>query len=108
MHQSMLSQPMDGKSNEEIIETRNRAMAFLEKAGYEVIDTFFTDEWYSKEQLLDRGVVNIPLCFLAKSLEKMSLCDTVYFCKGWETARGCKIEHAVATSYGLNILYESN
>ena len=30
----------------------------------------------------------------------MSECDTVYFCKGWENARGCKIEHEVAKSYG--------
>lgn len=53
-----------------------------------------------------RGVVQIPLCFLAKSLENMSLCHTVYFCKGWENARGCKIEHEAAVAYGLDIIYE--
>lgn len=29
-----------------------------------------------------------------------------YFCKGWEDARGCKIEHDAATAYGLEVLYE--
>ena len=52
------------------------------------------------------GVVQIPVRFLAKSLEKMSLCDAVYFCKGWEQARGCRIEHEVAVAYGLNVIYE--
>ena len=54
----------------------------------------------------ERGVVQIPLCFLAKSLENMSLCHAAYFCKGWENARGCKIEHAAAVAYGLEIIYE--
>lgn len=53
-----------------------------------------------------RGVVQIPLCFLAKSLENMSMCHAAYFCKGWENARGCKIEHDAAVAYGLEIIYE--
>ena len=65
---AMLSQPMRGKTNEEIIETRNRAIKALEAAGYEVVNTPFTDEWYSKEKMEERGVVQIPVCFLAKSI----------------------------------------
>ena len=26
--------------------------------------------------------------------------------KGWENARGCKIEHDAAVAYGLDIIYE--
>ena len=54
----------------------------------------------------ERGVENIPLCFLAKSLENMSKCHVVYFCKGWEKARGCKLEHDVSQAYGVKIIYE--
>ncbi len=36
----------------------------------------------------------------------MAHCNVVYFAKGWENARGCKIEHEVALQYGLDILYE--
>ena len=32
--------------------------------------------------------------------------QTAYFCKGWENARGCKIEHEAAKAYGLEIIYE--
>ena len=105
MRKAMLSQPMAGKTDQEIIVTRERAVQELMKRGYQVVNTLFTDEWYSKEAMEKRGVVQIPLCFLAKSLENMSLCHAAYFCKGWEQARGCRIEHA-AVAYGLDIIYE--
>ena len=103
---AMLSQPMAGKTEQEITDTRNRAIAALKARGYEVVNTLFTDEWYSKEKMQERGVVQIPLCFLAKSLENMSLCHAAYFCRGWENARGCRIEHDAANAYGLEIIYE--
>lgn len=105
---AMISQPMGGKSENEIVETRNRLIEVLEKKGYEVVNTLFTDEWYSHESMEERGVVQIPLCFLAKSLENMSKCHAVIFAEGWESARGCKIEHDAALAYGLEILYEKD
>lgn len=106
MHKAMLSQPMGGKTQEEIVETRERAIRALQDRGCKVVNTLFTDGWYSKEYMEARGVVQIPLCFLAKSLENMSLCHAAYFCRGWEQARGCRIEHEAAKSYGLEIIYE--
>lgn len=106
MKKAMLSQPMAGKTEEEIIATRERAIKFLASNGYEVINTLFTDEWYSKEQMMERGVVQFPLCFLAKSLESMSLCHAVFFCKGYDKARGCIIEFDAAVAYGLEIICE--
>jgi len=103
---AMLSQPMARKTDEEIIATREKAIKVLKSKGYELVNTLFTDEWYNKENMEQRGVVQIPLCFLAKSLDHMSLCDAVYFCKGWENARGCRIEHEAAKAYGLEIIYE--
>ena len=103
---AMLSQPMAGKTDEEIKEARDRAIQVLEKKGYDVVNTLFTDEWYSKEAMEQRGVVQIPLCFLAKSLENMSKCHAAYFCKGWRQARGCRIEHEAALAYGLEVIYE--
>lgn len=106
MKKAMLSQPMANKTEQEIVETRERAIKVLEEKGFQIVNTLFTDEWYSREQMEKRGVVQIPLCFLAKSLENMSLCHAAYFCKGWENARGCKIEHEAAKEYGLEIIYE--
>ena len=103
---AMLSQPMAGKTDAEIIATREKAINALKEKGYEIVKPLFTDEWYSKEKMEERGVVQIPLCFLAKSLENMSLCHAAYFCKGWENARGCRLEHDAAVAYGLDVIYE--
>ncbi len=105
---AMLSQPMVGKTDEEIKATREKAIAALKEKGYEIVNTLFTNKWYSNEKMEERGVVQIPLCFLAKSLTNMSLCHAAYFCKGWENARGCRIEHEAAVAYGLTIFYEED
>lgn len=106
MKKAMLSQPMAGKTDEEIAAAREKAIKTLEEKGYEIVNTLFTDEWYSKESMKQRGVETIPLCFLAKSLENMSKCHVAYFCRGWKNARGCKLEHDAAVAYGMEILYE--
>lgn len=105
MMKAMISQPMAGKTDGEIAATREKAMADLEAMGYEVVNTLFTDEWYGDETMRERGVVQVPLCYLAKSLENMSLCHAAYFVKGWEKARGCRIEHDAALAYGLEVIY---
>lgn len=106
MAKAMISQPMAGKTEKEIVETRENAITFLKERGYDIVNTLFTDDWYSDKAMQERGVVQIPLCFLAKSLENMSKCHVAYFCKEWQTARGCRIEHEAAKAYGIAIIYE--
>lgn len=48
---AMISQPMAGKTDEEITETRDRAYAKLREMGYEFVNTLFTDEWYSDDAM---------------------------------------------------------
>ncbi len=67
---AMLSQPMAGKTEEEIREARERAISVLEAKGYEIVNTLFTDEWYSQESMKERGVVQIPLCFFGEVSRK--------------------------------------
>ena len=102
---AMISQPMNGLTDEEIEKTRDKAIEHLERLGYKVVNTLFTDDLYSKSAMRAMGVENIPLFFLAKSLEKMSLCDVAYFCDGWEDDRGCRVEHDAAEEYELDIIY---
>lgn len=102
---AMISQPMAGKTNDEIVEVRDKAIAVLEGMGYEVVNTLFTDE--DMEGCGDMKIpLHIPVHYLAMSLKSMSLCNAVYFCKGWEDARGCRIEHDTAVAYGLEVMYE--
>lgn len=102
----MISQPMAGLTNEQIIEAKNKFLDYVKAEGLEEVNTFFTDQFMQSDAMSERGVVQIPVAFLAKSIDHMSLCHAVYFAKGWESARGCKIEHEIATQYGLEIVYE--
>ena len=102
----MISQPMAGKLMEEILAVRSKAVRELKSMGYEVVNTLFDAEWERQQNMEEKGVEKIPLYFLAKSLEKMSLCDAVYFCEGWRKTRGCYFEHEAAVAYGVERIYE--
>lgn len=94
-----ISQPMRGKTDEEILEERRRAIWMAKRemgVEPEVIDSFFQSA----------PVDARPLWYLGKSLELMSEADAVYFVKGWEEARGCKIEHECAIKYGITVIGE--
>lgn len=103
---AMISQPMIGKTQAEIECARNEAIKFLNKLGYEVENTYFGNAIHDKELMKEKGITSMSLYFLSKSLESMSKCEAVYFCSGWEGARGCRCEHGIAQAYGLKRLYE--
>ena len=108
MKRAMISQPMAGRTEEEILAVRAQAIADLDERGCLAVNTFFDGAWYCDDNLKTLGVAQNPLYFLAKSLEAMATCHAVYFCKGWENARGCRIEHMAAKAYGLEIMYEED
>lgn len=102
----LISQPMAGKTQQEIIKPRERAIRTLRESGYEIIDSLLPSRLQNGFMKRSSKVINVPLYYLAESLELMSCCDTVYFCDGWEQARGCCVEHEAARRYGLKIIYE--
>ena len=104
MKKAMISQPMRNKTEEEITTTRKRAVERLVNLGYEVVDTYFSDEWLNKQD--EKEIANLSLYFLAKSLKEMAKCDAVYFCRDWEQARGCRLEEQAALEYGVETIYE--
>lgn len=99
MKKVFISQPMKGKTNEEIKAERTKAINFIkEKFGedIEIIDSFFEGAPTDAK----------PLWFLGKSLELLSTADVAYFCTGWEIARGCRIEFRCAKEYGISYICE--
>lgn len=97
MKKLFISQPMNGKTDEEILKEREKAIKQVEellKEPVEVIDSFFQNAPAEAR----------PLWFLGKSLELLSTADVVYFAKGWQEARGCKIEHECAVQYNITII----
>ena len=99
MTKIFISQPMNGKTNEEIKNKRNYIIDRLrENECVEIIDSFFKDAPHDAK----------PLWYLGESIKLMSEADVVLFCDGWQTARGCQIEHDCALEYGIGTMYEED
>ena len=96
----MISQPMSGLSLSEIAHQRDKIEMKLESLGHEVVNSYFKE--FNEENRCD--LAHVPVYYLGKSLQKMAECDAVYFAEGWELARGCVIERAVAENYGFIIM----
>lgn len=97
MKKLFISQPMNGKTDEEILKERKIAIRKAKEiAGedVEVIDTFYTDFTPDAK----------PLEYLARSIKDLASANIAYFAKGWEEKRGCKIEYECATQYGIKTI----
>lgn len=91
-----ISQPMKDLSEEEIKADRKRAIEKVKNIygdDVEIIDSY--NNKYQK-----------PLVCLAKSIELLAAADIAYFCKGWNKARGCRIEYMCANDYGIGAYFE--
>ena len=100
MKKVYISIPMTNKTKEEIIQEINKRKECLEELGFEVISSFIENNGTYPDKKHNE------IQFLGYSLIEMSDCDIAYFCRGWEFARGCKVEYETATKYGLQIITE--
>ena len=90
----MISQPMRGKTEKEIKDEREELVKKLQEEGHEVLETVFEDfDCYAS-----------PIAYLARSIEFLDKADAVVFMKGWQEARGCRIEHQIAIDYGKFVM----
>lgn len=94
----MISQPMRGKTNEQIREERAELVSRLQEEGNEVIDTVFENAPEDED---------IAIYMLSQPIRYIGKVDGIVFMKGWEKARGCKIEHEVAVEYGKQVFYNN-
>lgn len=95
MKKLFISQPMRGKSDEEILKEREIAIVKAREVvgeDVEVLDTFFTDFPADAK----------PLQYLAESIGFLAKADVAYFAPEWNSTRGCKIEHECAVEYGID------
>lgn len=97
MKKVFISQPMAGKSEEEIVSER---VILIEKAKahfgeVDVIDSYIPEAPKSKNEALYK---------LGKSLCMLAEADVAVFAKGWDKARGCRIENQAAIDYGIDVI----
>lgn len=101
MKKLFISQPMKGRSDEEIINDRCACIKYAQEMlgeDVEVIDSFFQGAPADAK----------PLWYLGESLKLLAQADVAYFAAGWVDARGCKIEHTCAAEYGIQIIEANN
>ena len=102
MKKLFISQPMKGLTDEEILKAREKIRVKAENVigkPVELIDSFIKEY---------PGEINksVPVYYLGKSIQLLSQADIAYFGGDWRNARGCLIEHEVATQYGIKIIEE--
>lgn len=101
MKKLFVSQPMRGRSDDEILAERNRIIVKSQQIVGEAVDplpSFF--ETFD----VGRGE-NTPVRFLANSIAMLADAEVAAFAPGWEEARGCRIEHQVCIDYGIDTVY---
>ena len=106
-----ISQPMTGKSEEEILATRQKEIEKIHQLfdadGVEIniIASYIDDATrkHFKEHVSDD--INWDIFWLSQSLERLAMADIIWLCDGWEYSNGCNIELECATRYGVGIMY---
>lgn len=104
MKKIFISQPMNGKTNEEIFIERQKVIEAVNNDFREeiiILDSFFVFDIFPDEP---EKIRNHGLFYLGKALEILSHADVAYFAPGWEDARGCRIEHECAKAYGIDCI----
>lgn len=108
-----VSMPMNGLSAEEIKENTKKykrkaiaaARKYLEKHDVAKMPTFHVADSYFGDPV-PGFIKSQGLYCLGWSFQVLSGCDLAYFVPGWETARGCKMEHDAALAYGIPVYEE--
>ena len=106
-----ISQPMTGKSEEEILATRQKEIdkihQLFDADGVEIniIASYIDDATrkHFKEHVSDD--INWDIFWLSQSLERLAMADMIWLCEGWEYSKGCNVELECAIQYGLCIVY---
>lgn len=99
MKRVFISQPVNGKSDEEINKTRMEiGKKLIDLLGDDLV---VIDSWINDDA---PAGTNPGVWYLGKSLEKLAKADYIYMADGWKDYRGCVIEHEVAMQYGISII----
>lgn len=94
-----ISQPMNGKTDEEIKADRRKCEAWLAKTfgPATVIDSFIIED-------PPKDCKNIPAWYLGESIRKLARADVLVLWGDWTNARGCLLEREVAIKYGIPVI----
>lgn len=68
----------------------------IKSLGHEPVNPFDTPlappEWAEQQKYA---------YYMGRDIEKLLLCDAVYFCEGWHESKGCLVESYIAETYRI-------
>lgn len=102
---AIISQPMKGVDPDKVKLQREKAETAVRAAGYEPIDNVYEEDF---KYDVNNDVVNPALWHMGLALMRLSKAHMIYMCDGWDTTRGCTLEHQAALAFGVDIMYETN
>lgn len=92
-----ISQPFSGRTEDEIFDERAR---ILDK-----VETIYNEEFLVIDQYHQTAPEGAGrFYFLSQDILIMDKADLIVFGPNWESAKGCRVEHELATAYGLNMI----
>lgn len=97
MKKIFISQPFHGRTEEEIFTERQNLLYILKKNYNEEIEVI--DQYH---QIKPEGAGS--LYYISQDILMMEKADIIVFAPYWNLSRGCRIEHMIATEYGMTIL----
>ena len=106
-----ISQPMTGKSEGEILATRQKEIdkihQLFDADGVEIniIDSYIDDATRKPFEEHVTDDINWDIYWLSHSVGRLAMADMIWLCDGWEYSNGCNIELECATRYGVGIMY---
>lgn len=111
-----ISQPMNGRTNEEIMTARTCAIDDIRnKIGddFELLNNIFDDyptdaDGNCTDDTKIAAPEYIPIKYLAKSIDVLAEANIVYFTWDYYIARGCRVEHEVARRYGKVVVVQDD
>lgn len=95
-----ISIPISGHALEEQRAKAERFAKDIDAIGHDAINPFDVPE---PPACLDERVKYAY--YMGEDVKELLMCDAVYFSRGWEQSKGCRLEHAAAEIYGLKIYY---
>lgn len=94
-----ISQPMNGRKDQDIKIERAEIVDKFNKMDIEVVDSYIKKD-------APKHIKHPEVYYLGRGIyDFLHSVDAVYFADGWEQNRGCRIEHQICMEYGIKCLY---
>lgn len=95
---AFISIPMSGKTSEKILNDFEKCKSVIKDHSSEKDITFITS-------YIPPDKYHNDIYYLGVAISKLSTADIIYMHPYWKNSKGCNIEHMIAKTYNIPIVY---